>query len=186
MNMANYHITAFSLTDIPDIMGISAQCFGQHYYNEQKLSNYLNKTGIHLVIKSEGQILGFCLSSLCSANELSQLYGIESYPITKVAIIQTIAIHPKYQRQGYATKLLYYIINQINTKFKGVNVFYPCWNEPTSLAFCNSLKGYAFSAIKKIDDYWYHDSIVNKYRCAKCGNPPCRCSLQLFQISLKS
>lgn len=166
--------------DIEQIVAISNICFGDQYLTKQHISKQFEWYKYNYVAVIDANVVGFCFAQILSANDIYKIYGFSQNEKQNIALIKTIAVHPEYQRNKIASKLLNVIYCELQQNESKHKLLYPCWNEPVSTAFCNSLSHLGFKKLKQIDNFWYVDSLNNNYNCIKCGSPPCKCSLLLY------
>lgn len=167
--------------DIDQIISISNRCFGAEYLTNEYISNQLSASKYNHVAILNNKVVAFCLAHQISALKMQELYGIAKESNLKIAIISCIAVHPDFQRQKLASKLLYKVFNELQLKLKPSEIIYPCWDEPVSKAFCKSLNILGFEKIIEIQNFWYYESLTKSFECIKCGNP-CKCTLILHGL----
>lgn len=169
-------------SDIEQIATISNICFGNQYLTKEHVCQQLELHDYNFVVILNETVVGFCFAQQISASYAYDIYEILPKNVNSYAIIKNIAVHPEYQRKKLATKLLNNVYMQLKANKNFDGIFYPCWDEPVSKAFCESLLELGFSKLKEIKDYWLNDSHEKGYDCIKCGNP-CKCSLLLYYSS---
>lgn len=181
----NISIRKLSETHLIQVIEISNACFGHNYIQLNYLSKRNDSRFNDFVVMKGELVVGFCLTDVvASENNTSEyLYhlNIKEYPI---GVIKSIAIEPSYQNKRLGSMLLNHVIdflfaNKINS------VVYPAWVENNRDYFLSKLKGLGFQSIKYFTNFWENESEQIGYSCIRCGLPPCKCSMNLYVLSLK-
>ena len=181
--MTRASISKIQLNDFNSISRISDACFGLNYITTELLSSMLAEPGIFNKIELENNLIGFCLVQITSGKVKDFEFEIpEIVKEEEIAIVKTIAIHPNYQRKGFGTQLLKQVVQQINSQPTISSVYYPSWIESESDGFSKTVKNEGFKEIKLYQNFWLNDSLKHNYTCIRCGNPPCKCSMQLYRM----
>jgi len=184
--MSPISFSAIHLEDFHEIKAISDTCFGFNYLTMEQLAGIIEFPGVFLKIRHQELIIGFCITRFIADEKTPDPLILKAFSQNfsfPYGIIKTIAILPEFQNKGFGFALLETIIGGLRQKYN-VRVFlYPAWTESESFLFTNKLKKLGFKSVEKIPDFWYADSMKHNYRCIKCGQPPCRCSLTLFKLS---
>lgn len=161
-------------SDITRIKNISNQCFGNNYLNISTINSAIESNSL-LVIKENGEVIGFCLFSISNRDKA------DSYQ----SQIETLAVSKNYQNKGYGSILLNNTIKIIRSQ-SIKNIFYKGWLEGPNHFFIDKIKSLGFQKIKTIRNYWKKQSIEEGFICDLCGAPPCKCTLNLYQLTLRS
>jgi ribosomal protein S18 acetylase RimI-like enzyme len=142
----------------------------------------LRQNGIFKIIITDNTVAGFCFvyKYLSTNNNIPEF--AKNNKTDKIAVIQTLAVLPKYQRKGLGTILLTDILADIKKQYKKVTIYYPFWAESKSANFYKILIKLGFSKVKEYPHYWHNDSLNNNYRCAACKSIPCECSMHLYKL----
>jgi ribosomal protein S18 acetylase RimI-like enzyme len=168
-------------THYKSVLSIADKCFGAQYISEKQLNTFSEDSSLSLVIKLDNRIIGFCLNEIVKKTnrQIDFLKNVASgdYP---AGIIKTIAIEPKYQQKGYGAKLLDLSVSKL-LKQNVKSLYYPAWNENNCERFLLKLQKINFTEISVIPDYWSRESVITNFHCARCGQPPCHCSLLLYK-----
>ncbi len=166
------------------VLSIADKCFGEQYISEKQLNTYSEDGSLSLIIKLDNKIIGFCLNEVVKKNNrrIDFLKHIASGDFP-AGIIKTIAIEPKYQQKGYGAKLLDLSVSKL-IKQNVKSLFYPAWNENNCERFLLKLHKINFAEVTVIPDYWNRESLLKNYHCARCGQPPCHCSMILYKRKL--
>ena len=178
------NISSIQNRDLNTIKSISDACFGVNYLTINKLNkNDLNR-GVYSKAVTNNKLIGFCLAYIEDYKKAKHNFYVEDSDNDKYAIIKTLAITPNFQRKGYGIKLLQHVIHELNQQRKINTIYFPSWVESKSSGFTKLLMQIGFKEIEVYKKYWYSDSLKQNYTCIKCGNPPCKCSMQLFKLTI--
>jgi N-acetylglutamate synthase-like GNAT family acetyltransferase len=179
--MASNVFEILSPQHFEEVLAISEVCFGQNYLTQEQLENYSGATNLSVVYRLNGKLIGFCLNEIyLKSNRKTAFSKSIKQTDFPAGIIKTIAITPKLQQKGYGSKLLDLSVSKL-AKQSIKSIYYPAWNETECDRFFLKLKKIEFNEITVIPDYWSRESVKNNYYCARCGAPPCHCSLSLFR-----
>jgi len=163
------------------IIHIANRCFGNSFITEDSLEAFTKSDCQSFIIKSKDEIIGFCLLKIESRNSIQPEFKPYIPNKHKIGIIQTIAVLPEYQQQGFGSFLLKHCLNHLLHQ-KCDDILYPAWIENNKDYFLNKLKSIGFAPIKTFHHFWKRDSLKENYSCIKCGEPPCSCSLKLYKL----
>ena len=167
------------------VLAISEVCFGQKYLTKEQLESYCGNSNLSVVYYLNGKIIGFCLNEIYTKSNRKTAFSKVIDPADFPAgIIKTIAITPRFQNLGYGSHLLDLSVSKLS-KQSVKTIFYPAWNETDNDRFFLKLLKINFKEITVIPDYWARESVKNNYYCAKCGAPPCHCSLSLYRKKIQ-
>lgn len=164
-----------------DIIQIATLCFGNKYITEDNLIEFEKSEFQSFIIKDNEKTVGFCLLRINSKKTIQPAFKSYLPNKNKIGIIQTIAIIPEYQKQGFGSTLLKHCVVYLQ-KQKVDEILYPAWKENNKDYFLNKLKAIGFSHIKTFQHFWKRESLTENYSCIKCGLPPCTCSLKLYKL----
>ena len=172
--------TALSICDIE---------LGKGYLNFETLKRLVNnkKTLVIGVFDIEGEMLGFGYCSILKQVELEKTMHSSQYNKIpqiiknpeKVGITNTIVIRNNYKGRGLGTT----IFNHFTTFFKENSIDTVtgfAWKNKEGINMETIFKKNNFNILEIIKQYWYEDSIENKYNCPDCGEPPCNCSTVIY------
>ena len=179
-------INSLTENDFAEVLSIANDAFGDDYICKSTLFEYLsNDKGIGLVSRVNGTIVGFSLSRICELHELSSLvlsasewFDEQFAENTPVGVINSIAVHPNYQKKGVGSGLIEKSVEKLSRVSK--NLLSVCWEHNNTVNLASILNRFGFDPIHKIEQYWYNDSILKDYSCKFCGRPPCRCNAVLY------
>ncbi len=181
--MLQASISDIQIRDLNAIKSISDSCFGSDYITLNQLNKNSLKKGIYSKTTINNNPIGFCLAYIENYSNSEHDFHIEKSANKKYAIIKTLAVTPQFQRKGYGIKLLQSVINKLNDQKNISDIYFQSWVESKSEGFTKLLKQEGFKEVKIYKKYWYLDSLQQNYRCIKCGNPPCKCSMRLFKLT---
>jgi ribosomal protein S18 acetylase RimI-like enzyme len=182
-------ISNISPSDFQEVILLSDKLLGVGYLDEIQLQKYLDdshKTGI--VSKSpSGEITGFQLMLTCELDELLQMSVSEhnwfkEYFSNKspIGVIKTVGVNPEYKNEGIGTLLTQKGIDILQKHAK--SIISMCWDQKDDTPFARVLEKCNMHLIKTIPAYWEEDSLVKKYDCKICGEPPCLCAALIYEL----
>jgi ribosomal protein S18 acetylase RimI-like enzyme len=174
-------IAIIQIKDVNAIIQIAELCFGKYYLTMNQLHKYMQAKGVFIYYHKNEKILGFCIGIVHLKNDTITDKSIHnSTHLLPVGIIQNIAVHPVEQNNGIGTLLLETCIHKLTQIHHCKTLYYPAWKQSHSFLFTKKLKSKGFGIEKEIENYWTAESIENNFFCARCGAPPCSCSMALF------
>lgn len=96
-------------------------------------------------------------------------------------LIKSIAVAADAQGRGVATALIAQGIRALAER--GASHFYSlAWvSDERGCALCGPLLALGFRPARRIERFWYDDSLAKGYRCPSCGNP-CQCAAQVMVL----
>ena len=182
-------ISVIKKADFQDVLSLSDKLLGVGYLDEFQLQHYIDvesKTGI--VSKSpSGEITGFQLVLTCELDELLQMSVSEhnwfkEYFSNKspIGVIKTVGVNPEYKNQGIGTLLTSKGIEILQKE--ATTIISMCWDQKDDTPFARVLEKCTMHLIKTIPAYWEEDSLVKKYDCKICGEPPCLCAALIYEL----
>lgn len=198
INSGRYFFTpvfrGFKLEDlqedfIPTVIAISDFQLGKDYLSADSLKKCLQKEGKYfarVALNNKREIIGFCLSSILSTDEIKKLLKIkpDQFPnalnyTSNIGFINVLIVKEDYQRKGIGTALVKDSINLLETN--GATVICSVgWRSKKGVNIGGILKNHKFKEVLEVPDYWKEDSLAKKYKCVDCGAPPCHCSAVIF------
>ncbi len=168
-----------------NICEISDDQLGKGYLNDillQKKNE--NENVIFNVVLHQSKVVGFYILYIPTKKHdlFIELKIKNKYATESSLIIKTIAIANEYQNKGITTA----IFNEINNIAVDRNlhkIFCFAWQHQTTeeIPMSKILIKNGYSQIQIIDDFWKEDSVLRNFECPICGNPPCLCSLVIFE-----
>ncbi|MBI9069490.1 MAG: GNAT family N-acetyltransferase [Salinivirgaceae bacterium] len=180
-------ISSIDIGDFSAIKNISNVCFGENYLTVHTLQKIITHQGIFQKISNNGHIFGFSIAVTINSmidNKWFSSKEFKTHAEFPYGIIKTIAIHPNYQNQGLGSKLLETTVLKLEAKYDLENLLFPAWIVDDKTRLEEKLVQLGFLFTKELKQYWFKESIEANYQCAKCGNPPCTCSLGLYKKHL--
>lgn len=144
------------------------------------------------VAEYDGEVVGFALSVILDKDDfknhlLGQKYRTPadiriSDQMGTLALIDSIAIDPSYQKRGIGSKLVKKSLEALREAgAKAVTSF--GWKEGDNVNIGPTFRYFGFKERKEFEKFWHQDSIEKDYDCPHCGNP-CNCSAVLFSRTL--
>jgi len=94
-------------------------------------------------------------------------------------LIKSIAVSQAHHGRGIATQLIAVGINELARH--GAERFYSlAWESRQSgCHLCGVLASLGFREVRRIERFWYRDSLATGYACLMCGNP-CECAVRVM------
>jgi ribosomal protein S18 acetylase RimI-like enzyme len=161
------------------LVAIADECFGPGYIpvNQVKLLLLSNNPPMGVFVGNT--LVGFCLLTriISPNNNTFPEIPLVKWPIPSL-VIKTLAIGEHFQNKGFGSFLVQKTI--ASAKNSSQPVFYPAWNENFNPAFTKKIKKLGFKVFATQKNYWYHSSIEKNFRCKRCGEPPCNCSVAFY------
>ncbi len=174
--------------DISTIKKLIDDAFGLNYLTLNDITNYIEKKdcfGYCLI--DQNKFVGFIFLKTYSSSNINNFFLKEQdwflnhiENVEKVAIIEQIALVTEYRGKGLSNQLLNNSIFKIEPHCD--LVMSVCWLKATTTPMQKLLQKNNFNAIKLIENYWETDSSLKKYTCVICGNPPCKCSAEVYEL----
>jgi GNAT superfamily N-acetyltransferase len=175
-------ICSLQKNHISKLLILSDEVFGENFLTEGFLSKYLfSDYQVGLVAIDENKILGYLLFDNLSLNELKEValeegeWFYEKFtPYQSICLIKQIAVVKEHQKQGVA--------NQLFKECIKLSEIACClaWKKGDAVSLKNLLIKNSFDYEKTLYNYWYKDSLTKKYNCTYCGEPPCKCSAEVY------
>jgi hypothetical protein len=172
---------------INELIKVSDEVLGKNYLTKNTIQSYIEDSSCSIdVIELNHVIIGFVMiytvfNQNLKKHLLSEEESIINHFPDKSFInwFKIIAVGNKFQRKGFGQQLF-------NYSYERNNLITPYW---LSIAWATRNKVHVASLLKKyhfqkkdlLEKYWYEDSFIHKYLCAKCGNPPCKCSAYIYR-----
>lgn len=94
-------------------------------------------------------------------------------------LIKSIVVSPAYQGRGIASALIARGLADL-TAHGAEHTYSLAWeSNEYGCQLCGVLTAAGFHTVRRIERFWYNDSIVNAYMCPVCGNP-CTCAVRVM------
>jgi len=184
-------ILPISKKHISTVYQLCNTAFGDNYIALYYLHSYLhNEHKKGFVLIENNFLIGFILMSFHTPSDLRQevickneWFYHEFRNSNRIGIIQQVIVHPDFQREGRAERL---IRNSIDT-FKNNTDLFLCnaWVINSIAPLAIALTKNNFLLRKTILNYWSADSLSKNYLCKICGYPPCTCSAKIYSLVLR-
>lgn len=186
MNNSTISFRKIEAKDHERIYAITDNNFGKFFLQSSYDSILLNKD-LNIVAENldSSKIIGLSLNELINYKDIKnqtlrtelKKAGIQNTIIGKQSIL---CVEDKYRNIGIGSKLLDISV-EILRNYTDIVISVKWKNEVR-----NSLLDKAgFERISEVKNYWYDESLLKKYNCSICGNPPCQCSANLYVLKNK-
>lgn len=94
-------------------------------------------------------------------------------------LIKSIAVSPAYQGRGIASALMARSLSEL-ASHGAERAYSLAWaSKEHGCQLCGVLAAAGFRVARRIERFWYEDSVINAYSCPVCGNP-CECAAQVM------
>lgn len=140
----------------------------------------------------QGEVVGFALSKLLEKDKFKEQLLGHKYRIPadikvadqlgKLALIDSVAIDPAYQKQGIGSKLIEKTLEALQALDMEVVISFG-WKEDGNVNIAPTFNYFQFKTRHEFEKFWYQDSIEKDYTCPHCGHP-CECDAVLFSRTL--
>jgi ribosomal protein S18 acetylase RimI-like enzyme len=160
-----------------EIINLSDHVFGEGYIKEELLELYIKseiKFGYVAIYNSK--FSGFILNQITLEN-LNKNLNFELSEQDKIGVIKSIAIKDQFQKKGIARKLIEKSLKAFGETIKKIICI--AWDNPDN-HLINLLNKFNFTYCQTIPEYWKNESLISKFKCKKCGKPPCSCTAQIW------
>ncbi len=132
--------------------------------------------------KKNKNVLAFAIIDTINYDRLMEITKnrqiVELMFCNQIGYIKSIAVSPIYKGHGISYKLIAYCIEYF--KKQGITkLVSTAWKHAGIINIKSLLEKQGFSIKTEIPDYWYEDSIKNKFDCPQCGNP-CHCTSVIY------
>lgn len=165
--------------DLASIAEISDATLGVGYFDTKKLPGYL------IVADIGGVVVGFCSGGVWEPDKfVAQVLKSRVYCDKElggpVAALQTIAVHPEYQKHGIGFELGKRCVADLMEST--CRLFSPAWQQPDGrINAASLLNKLGFLQVANFPEFWTEESTREGYGCPCCGNP-CRCGMVLYAL----
>lgn len=94
-------------------------------------------------------------------------------------LIKSIAVAPSARGRGVATSLIGAGMRALAER--GARRYYSlAWVSPQrGCGLCGVLAALGYRSVRRIERFWYRDSLASGYRCPACGQP-CECAVEVM------
>ncbi len=186
ISLNDIKIEPMTLDKIIEVQSISDEQFGEGYITQKYIREYINSENhkVYMAL-SEKNLIGFYFMQICSIKKLTAQTKVENKIIEKtlhnyepVAFIEHTAVKKQLTGKGIGNEIIKFQIEE--SKKIAKSIFRISWKSSNGTHIESILKKNYFKKVIEIPDYWKEDSIKKAYKCAVCGNPPCRCSAVIY------
>lgn len=173
--MLNWHFCEIKI--------LSDYCFGENYITNEQIELAVNGKNCSVSLINNNIVCGFCLAYYNNNQLINTLPKqiIKLIDNKKWGIIKSICIKSDYRGKSYGSKMLAETVNMLRQNGAQI-IIYPSWNQSCPEYFNKKLENNNFKNVLTIPNYWYTDSLKKGYRCIKCGQPPCKCSVSWYVL----
>lgn len=182
-----YYIRKATKNDFTSLIKMSNEQLGEDYLSTDLLTQTLNPTSSFrcnvIINKLNNKVLGFSLNEVIEPKKLDEIMKnkatINEFSLEeKIGYIKTVVIDKKFEGFGLSTALLTHCIKEFEKE--GIKRFIStAWKHCGVINIGGVLTRLGFIKRIEIPDYWYEDSIKEKFQCPQCGNP-CHCTCAIY------
>lgn len=164
-----------------EVLSIANQELGAGYFNS--VLNLLKPYPSTSYCIFDGQkLIGFILSYQCRfgqfIDDTQSTIPINLSYESKILVVKTMVIQAGYQRKGYGTQLLQYLIDAIEGNEVGAMLAVG-WKSDECVNIQHMMDTFKFSELCELPEFWKVDSIKYGFQCPTCGHP-CKCSAIIY------
>ncbi|HZJ89535.1 MAG TPA: GNAT family N-acetyltransferase [Bacilli bacterium] len=186
----NIQIVDLERKHIPAIIRIGDEEIGKDFVEMPILEDYLNKQDVFVgkvaVDTLNKTVVGFIFSYIIDKEQLIEIFNNKENKIPRqllvsesYAYLKSTAVDKNYKGQSIGTQLVEATIEG----FRALNVstlFSTAWKSAKGTNMQGIFESLQFNEAYEIENYWREDSILKKYNCPVCGEPPCECSAVIY------
>lgn len=176
--MSDFELIPFSSNHIQQSVVLFNAEFGKDYVIESQLNLNLesdNFLGYTIIDNHSKDVIGVCLGFTSYTPEVA----FKLNPSKKYVYLKSIVVKRDFHGIGLGSQLLNKFI-EISLSIKQ-GVFSTVWiNKNNTSAFEQMLKKACFVKHSEHLNYWMERSLVEKFECKVCGNPPCTCTMRVY------
>ena len=174
--------------DVLAVSTLSDKTFGKDFLSTKSITFFIESNNHYTyVLKDNDKLIGFVIWELLNPLENSKLFHSENASLINyfnesnlIAKLNQIAVNDEFKGSGYGNSLFTNSVKRLPIEIDFLTSIY--WVRKDANNMRKLLIRNGFETIKLISNYWYNDSIEKKYQCAVCGQPPCKCSAEIFAI----
>lgn len=186
-----FTIVTASEKDVKTIATIAGETLGDGYFTPTAIGQvFADPSTIFRVTKTgSGHIAGFCYSYIAPFENINQRWPATQWPDTissgkQVGVLKTIAVSTAYTRSGIGNQLMQDAILQCRKRAVPFLLTLAWKDQRGTMNLEPLLRKFQFRLIREFPEYWKEESLVSRYQCPVCGEPPCLCSALLFGKNL--
>jgi len=182
-------IETFEFCHIQEALKIVGTELGEDFYTKKQFEAILTDkhNSICKIARFNHKFVGFSVAIVFENELLFNETGInkQQLPIEyqnynlRFGFIKTIAINGDFQKKGIGSLLCYDCIDEF--KKRDVNaILGTAWKQGQVIHSEKILTRVGLQIIGEIPEFWKHESLLKKYHCSICGEPPCYCTAVIF------
>ncbi|MDD4848227.1 MAG: hypothetical protein PHR53_05630 [Bacteroidales bacterium] len=178
----------FSSEMMAELAIISDSFFGDNYFHHHIYPLYLQQASSQLKIAlvAPNLVAGFAFGFSVSKAQLSSLINLAALPplplSENIGILNTVVIRKEFQHQHIAKLLASNILQEFQSQHIR-SCFAVGWKNNSIIEADKLNQAIHFQIIGEQPDYWYHDSLQQKFNCSVCGKT-CHCSAIIYYRAL--
>jgi len=175
--------------DIPALLAISSQTLGEGYVQHIIDNDSKSSTNVFLAAILDGKPIAYCYAYIVDVESWEDVTKGNKIKIPIdvrhclsngcLGVIQTIAVSPKYQGRGVASKLVKETMRQLSQK-GALGFVSIAWRNLDKINIKNVLERSGFNEFDQVEKFWHKESLKEGYECPSCGNP-CECSAIMYK-----
>lgn len=179
----------FCLMQHNDVLPVSIladKTFGKNFLSTESITFFIESDNHYTyVLKDDDKPIGFVIWEIVKSSEVSTLFHSEnSFFINFLnssnltAKLNQIVVNKLYRNKGYGDFIFKKSVQKLPIEINFLTSVY--WVKEDDNSMRRLLIRNGFESIKLIPNYWYNDSKEKNYHCTICGQPPCKCSAEIF------
>jgi GNAT superfamily N-acetyltransferase len=167
------------------VIDIANLTLGKAYLDAKSITEFYDKGCLGFVYQENLQVTGFAFALISNTESLITDYRlpekfIPHMAIEKIALLKTMAIHPKFQKHGFGAAIMGALL--LAAEKEKINTIYVvAWKSEQKINLGPLLLQFGFTEIISLVNFWREDSLAKKYACPACGGPPCTCDAVIFK-----
>jgi ribosomal protein S18 acetylase RimI-like enzyme len=182
-------IENFENCHILDVLKIVGTELGEGFYSKKQFETILNDqhNSICKIACYNNRIVGFSVAIIFENEQLFKITGINKLQLPieyqnynlRLGFLKTIAISEFFQKKGIGLLLCIDCIDEFE-KRDVTAILGTAWKKGQSIHSEKILTRVGLQIIGEITEFWKHESLLKKYNCSICGEPPCYCTAVIF------
>lgn len=188
--IGNYSIAELGLEHIDSAFELLNKYLGEDFLSHSEIVEYVvspNRKAIG-AFSDNGKLVSVIIGSILTPQELLKYVpsDFENYIANlsqlksevEIGLLKSMSTEDSYRGIGIGGMLTEYLTEAMANE--GINKIVAFgWEDSAGCHIEGTLLRAGYERIKRIEKFWYNDSIENQYSCPTCGNP-CKCSAVLF------
>lgn len=160
-----------------EILAMANEAFGADYFNSSVKDT---DNSIWLAAFVNDDLVGFVLSYIVdwlflNDDDLKSLF-VKDKP---VIYLKSIVVKSIYRRQLIASHLIGQL-EKSALEYKASGIYADAWATPIGITSGLLFDKAGYKELKRIENFWYDDSLLEGYQCKECGIAPCCCSAVIY------